>query len=192
MLMLQDDIVADFNNGDEKAFTIIYKHYFPIVYSYAKNWIDSEQAKDVTSAVFIDLWKGERKLENKLHLISLLRIMTRNKCIDVLRKDKKQHDHLEKLSYLSESREEIIFSEAFLGAGIYRHIREEIEKLPPHMREVFKLSFYEGLKNGEIAKKLQLKDASVRVLKAQALKLLRSALFDIELGLLLIFLKNIK
>ena len=51
-----------------------------------------------------------------------------------------------------------------------------IEKLPEKARVVFEMSFIEGLKNTEIAEKLELSDSSVKKYKATALDFLRERL----------------
>ena len=55
-------------------------------------------------------------------------------------------------------------------------ISESMEKLPPRCREIFVLSRFNGLKNQEIAEKLNISKRTVELQISNALKLLRSDL----------------
>lgn len=97
--------------------------------------------------------------------------------------------HLKDLVNLSDQQHQDHYFREIIEGQLFSRIHEEIEKLPPHVREVFKLSYIEGLKNAEIAKTLGIKDASVRVRKAEALRMLRIVFNDIDLTIFLLFLQ---
>ena len=62
---------------------------------------------------------------------------------------------------------------------------DEIEKLPPKCKEIFKMNRFERLKYREIALKLELSERTVENHIANALKLLREAMLkkrNVEIG----------
>jgi RNA polymerase sigma factor (sigma-70 family) len=65
-------------------------------------------------------------------------------------------------------------------------VLDEIEKLSPLVRSIFKLSYLEVKSNAEICEILGLKDKTVRNKKAEALKAIRIRLgqFSFLLGML--------
>jgi RNA polymerase sigma-70 factor (ECF subfamily) len=67
-------------------------------------------------------------------------------------------------------------------------VRDEIDKMPEKMREVFVLSRFEGLSAAQIADKLGVSIQTVRNQISSALKRLKDRFGDKALWLLLIFL----
>ena len=171
-------------DGQTTAFTAIYNQYYPELYFLAKR-LAGDTAPDVVADVFVQLWTQRKLFENHRHLLAYLRVMTRNDCYDLLKKQQRDVQHLKELRHISEQEHEDQYFQEIIEGRLFALIREEIEQLPPHIREVFKLAYIDGLKNGEIAQLLNMKDASVRVRKAEALKILRATLYRIELIVIL-------
>jgi RNA polymerase sigma-70 factor (ECF subfamily) len=172
----ENELLLKLEQGDEKAFSFVYKEYYTAVFLYAERIaLDNLTiAQDATAEAFIELWKGRRRFENISHLLGFLRTVAHNKCIDQYRKIKRQTTIQNELLYLTEwQQENIFFNQVLLEAGLLTKIRAEVERLPAHTREVFKLSFFDQLKNAEIAIRLNITDATVRRRKTEALHSLR-------------------
>ncbi|HEY6900554.1 MAG TPA: sigma-70 family RNA polymerase sigma factor [Puia sp.] len=176
-----------FAEGDAEAFTQIYHQYYPDLYFLAKSLV-GDAAPDVLADVFAEIWTKRKSFDSSDHLFYYLRSMTRNACFDDLKRHRRNTDQIRELAHLSDEGHEDIYFREIVEGRLFLLIREEIEKLPPHIREVFKLSYIEGFKNAEIAEILGIKDASVRVRKAEALKILRAAFYRSELPLLFLAL----
>ena len=177
---MNDVLLQQLADGQSSAFTTIYNDYYPELYFLSKHLI-GDDAPDVLADVFIRLWTQRKLFESKAHLLAYLRVMTRNACFDHLKKQHRDVQQLQELLHISDQEHEDRHFHEIMESRVFTLIRNEIEELPPHMREVFKLAYIDGLKNAEIASLLQMKDAAVRVRKAEALKILRSSLYRIEL-----------
>lgn len=177
---MNDELLQQLADGQASAFTTIYNQYYPELYFLSRHLIGDE-APDVVADVFIRLWTQRKLFESRPHLLGYLHVMTRNACFDHLKKQHRDVLQLQELLHISEQEHEDRYFHEIVEARVFTRIREEINELPPHMREVFKLAYIDGLKNAEIASLLQMKDAAVRVRKAEALKILRSSLYRIEL-----------
>ena len=62
---------------------------------------------------------------------------------------------------------------------VFVEILNGIEQLPEHRREIFKLSYIEGLKISEVAEKLQIAEETVRSQRMKARKQLQVILKDL-------------
>lgn len=175
--------------GDEASFTQLYKKYYASIFLYARLVTsgDSAMAEDATAEAFIALWKGQYSFDTTGHFIAFLRTVAHNKCIDGLRAAQRSETVGRELQYLDAAgQEQLFYREVFLQAGILSRIREEVDRLPARTGEVFRLAYYEQLKNAEIAHRLGITDSSVRRRKTEALHQLRGVLKGADWELLLL------
>ncbi|HJU45184.1 MAG TPA: sigma-70 family RNA polymerase sigma factor, partial [Chitinophagaceae bacterium] len=168
-LHISQQALESFSNGDVNAFTNIYNRYYPDLYFLSRRLV-GDAAPDVVADVFVQLWSQKKRFDSDEHLLFYLRVMTRNACFDLLKKEHRTSQQLKELSYITDQEHEDVYFREIIEARLFSLIQKEIDQLPSHMREVFKLSYIDGLKNAEIAALLNIKDASVRVRKAEALK----------------------
>ena len=56
-----------------------------------------DQAPDILAEVFIRFWNQQRQFDNEFHLISYLRVMVHNACIDYLKMQQRQLQSLQDL-----------------------------------------------------------------------------------------------
>jgi len=146
----------------ESEFESLYKQYYPRLCAYASRFVeDEETAEDIVQECFLKFYEKQGRFKS-ISYSSLLFVMVRNACIDLLRK--KAALHFEQISYLSSSQgEERLYHVDFdfvpQDQLVYKELKEQIGKiidsLPPKCREVFLMSRFEGLKNREIAERTQ-------------------------------------
>jgi RNA polymerase sigma factor (sigma-70 family) len=182
----EPELLIRLNKGDGDAFAVIYEKYYPVVTLTAARFLDPEIVHDITAEVFIRIWKHQKQYESFSHLIASLRLMTRNLCIDRLRSDKTAQNMAKELEYLtSEPYEDVSYHDA-IKENLIVLVLEEIERLPDYLKQVFVLSYIDGLNNNEIAERLNMKDSTVRTKKSQALDILRTKLKKLPLALVLV------
>jgi RNA polymerase sigma factor (sigma-70 family) len=177
--MEEKELLEGLAEADENAFVQLYKSHYMGLLLYAERITNQEYsiAQEATADAFIELWKGARQFGNMAQLIGYLRVIVHHKCIDKYRQLRRQQALANELLYLSENQQEEIFSrEISLEAELLKIIRLEVEKLPAHIKEVFDLACIQGRRNAEIAKILNIKDATVRRRKTEALHYLRQTL----------------
>lgn len=170
-------LMRHFSNGDKPAFTSLYEQYHFRVFEFAERYLPTtEDAKDITADSFVKLWNERGTINSLDHLRAFLFTTTRNACIDFLRhdaiKNKKHADIL--LTLLDHQRENFHVEE--VRAGLLELVFAELDKLPPKMKEIFLLSYKEGLKPAEIAVRLGISPKTVWNQKVNAVNLLKTAL----------------
>lgn len=171
------DLVQRFQAGDIGAFTEIYDRYYFLIYQYAKRWLHNRQeAEDVVSETFIKLLQRRGQMESPAKITAFLKVTARNACLDILKhnrvKSAKHADLLQNLLLTSEPD----FSWLEVREEFLRLVYAEVEKMPRKMKEIFLLSYKEGLKPAEIAERLNLNVQTVSNQKSNAIKLIKIAL----------------
>lgn len=184
-------ILKSFAEGNAASFTQIYNLLYPYVFFVARRLVQ-DAAPDVLADVFAEVWIQKKQFETPKHLFYYVQSMTRNACFDYLKRENRNSCNIADLERVSDAKHSDIYFEEMAEGHLFSLIRDEIDKLPKHLREVFTLSYINGLKNNEIAELLCIKNSSVRVRKAEALKILRTAFSksDLFLWVILILIKN--
>ena len=175
-MKLQSDqkLLNSFNKGDEAAFKTVYHRYRYRVYEYARKWLsETQDAEDVTADTFIKLWNKKHDFESFENITGFLLVTARNSCIDILRHQKKKAEKETEIQYQYSQYND--FSVLEIKEDFLKLIYAEVEKMPTKMKEVFLLSYAEGLKPQEIAQKLNLSVQTVSNQKTNAIKLLKQA-----------------
>jgi RNA polymerase sigma-70 factor (ECF subfamily) len=176
ILYHEEQLFRRMASGDEKAFSEVYQTYFDPVYYYARRFLDNDQdAEDVASIVFQKLWTHRRtSFDSPMHLKSFLYTITRNDCLNHIKLLKRRTEReVEVMRKLEKGEEETFASHEFI-AEMMKQIDKAMTSLPPQAARIFKLAYFEGKKNNEIATLLDINEHTVRNQKSHALKLLRT------------------
>ncbi len=187
--------------GDEQVFRLIMEQWYTRLFNFARGYLNNdENAREVLQDVFLQLWEHRRKLADNTSLNAYLFTLTRNHCIDLIRRERLL------LQYRTDKKEEYIqLSESFLALSapilddiFMKEFQSEIDNtvgsLPEQCRKIFLMSRKEGLKNREICEILQLSPKTVESHITKALKSIRDTLqkkFPGSFNFLLILFKNI-
>lgn len=182
-------LIRNLSLGDRRAFEVVYNQYFIRIYNFSLRFVgDRQAAEDITLETFVKLWDKRADLADGSKLGAYLFTISRNASLNYLRDEQKrslQHNELALLTPATSTFEEF----ADPRSEIYRRLYLEIEQLPGKMAAVMRLSL-KGLKNGEIAAEMGLAEKTVRNLKAEAVKQLKTVLLKKELLLLLFLLSR--
>ena len=183
-------ITQSLRAGDERAFTSVFSQYHQRVYYFALKFVAEQDAKDVTAECFIQLWNKRAELKHADGIPGFLFVTARNRCFNLLRQQTiHTRKHAELLHELEQAETPDLFVEQ-VRAELIGLIKDEVARLPARMREIFLLSFEEGLKPAEIASRLQLSVQTVSNQKLTAIRLLREALGSRDILLLLLVLSE--
>lgn len=137
---------------------------------------DEETVRDIIQECFLRFWE-RREMLSAFSLTSLLFSMVRNGCLNYL----KHRSIVEKyrVEYLTkvDGEERLYYADFMQDAEhklLYKELQEQIalvlNQLPDRSREIFLLSRFRGLKNREIAEKLQISTTAVEKHIARALQ----------------------
>ena len=167
MVDFMDDkqLLGELKRGNNAAFEFLFKSYYPRLRGYAIRFIeDEETVRDIIQECFLRFWE-RREMLSAFSLTSLLFSMVRNGCLNYL----KHRSIVEKyrVEYLAKvDGEERLYYADFMQ----EQIALVLNQLPDRSREIFLLSRFRGLKNREIAEKLQISTTAVEKHIARALE----------------------
>jgi len=156
---------------------VLAEHERGLILYCAKFTGDVDRARDIVQDAFLRLIAGERaSIEN--HVAEWLYTVCRNRCLDVLKKEKRMK------SGMSEDRERSIASAAADGGEASAEARQEsrrrvlemLDGLPARQQEVIRLKFLGGLSYREISRVTELTVSNVGFLIHTGLKTIRERL----------------
>lgn len=166
----ETQIWIDFRKGKLESF---YREVYSGLILYALKYLGEENeflAEDCVQNAVFSAWKRKDKFDSIYTFKSFLYTSIKNEIVSIHRKNSAKE------RYVSQLENEAFFQNSVIDQEAQTILYNAIEKLPEKARIVFEMSFIEGLKNVEIAKKLGLSDSSVKKYKASALEFLREKL----------------
>ena len=180
-------LIKQFKGGDHNAFKVLYHKYAPKLFGFSRKYLNSDiESEEIVQEVFIRIWEKKENIDENQSFSSYVFQAAKHKIFNGFRKKVNEQAYLDFLILSDNS------SSSFTEMEVeYREIKEKadqaIKAMPPKRQEIFRLSREQGLKNKEIAEKLQISIKTVENQMGQALKFLRDELIDYQL-LILAFL----
>lgn len=175
-----ETLTTQIRSGDISTFNELFHSVYIQLYFHCRKYIyDPETAKDLLQNVFLRFWEKREDINIHTSLNAYLHRAVQNECLNHLRTIK--------TCYIAEKEEPGINDEAIDATTpdselavqeIEQIVEKAIEQLPGQCKSIFKLSRISGLKNQEIADRL---DISVRTVETQiyrALKIVKLQLKD--------------
>jgi len=153
------------NRDTSNYYESIYVEYAPMLLHFANKFVSSFYSEDIVHDVFIKLWDRQVFLLPKNELKRILYVAVRNACIDHLRRLSLEQDIIDKRAFQLKLDELDFFEssdELFMRKDLMEQLMKKVDELPERCREIFKLSYIQGMKAAEIAKEL---DLSVRTVE---------------------------
>lgn len=175
-------------SSDHEAFALLYDRLWESMYVKAFSILRHEsQAKDIVQEVWISVWERRHKIENN-NIEGFLLNAVRFKVYNLFRDSKSKRVLLEEFREYYNLNRNINNVEEFVSLNeTMTIIQNSIEVLPNKCREVFELSRFHGLKNKEIAQKMDISQRTVETHISNALKSLKGKVALIVFILLALF-----
>lgn len=176
ILRLQQEIALQ---GDQTAYKELYLIFYQPLLQFAYSFVRShENAEEIVSDVFVNLWKRKEELNGIQNLKLYLFVSTKNTALNYLRSQKKPLLQAEQYQVQLQS---IYFDpeRLMITAEMVNRVQAAIRKLPPRCQLIFKLVKEDGLKYREVAELLNLSLKTVENQVATATRKLGEAMaFD--------------
>lgn len=168
-------------------FDAIFKKYHQPLALYANKFVDNEEVSlDLVQDVFALVWEKQKWNLDEEHLKAYLFRSTRNACLNYFKHQKviQKHQQLSALVELEIRHFESGEKSMIEKEGLTK-IHQAIHSLSAIHREVIELSRFEGLKNKEIAERLNIPVRTVETRLFRALASLKEKLSEKLLHILL-------
>ena len=182
----EKDLILRLKSGDQTAFELLFHFYYPGLVIYSTQFTaDRAEAEEIVQDFFVRFWQKHRNILPADSLKNYFFSSVKNSSLNLLKHKKIETKYLKQLNDLSNSH--LVYNEdIYLETELQEKIKKAIDLLPEKCREIFIMSRINGLKNEEIATKLNLSKRTVETQISKALKVLRIELKDYA-GLLLIW-----
>lgn len=174
MKTINENTIVALKEGSHEAFEEIFIASFDkirlFIFSYIKSEVDAEE---LAEDIFVNLWINHDAIDVTKSFSSYLHTIARNSALNFLKhkfvRESHKNDTLQSAFEFS-SEDELIAKETRLL------IEMAVEKMPEQRKMVYRLSRNEGLKNEEIAIRLNTTKRNVESQLSLALKDLRKAI----------------
>ena len=165
--------IARICSGDEGAMAALYDRYARVVYAVALRVLtDTGAAEEVLQDVFMQLWRNPRAFDaSRGSLMAWLAVITRNRAIDHLRKQRTHEDSAETVIAVNANAETDAQRNQAVREGSQYTCRNAQEQ-----RMALEMAFFDGLTHTEIAGKTGQPLGTVKTRIRSGLLTLREAL----------------
>ena len=172
-MTITDDILQQFRTGELEQF---YAVCYASLLVFAKRVLGSGceyVAEDCVQDAIYKTYMVRARFSEPYKLKAFLFTAVHNNAVSFLRHHRRQADYLSSEEMMHDDLQANIIRQETIDA-----IYAAVERLPEKQREMFELSFEQGMKNAEIAAALGISESTVKQRKAKTLSLLRDDLTD--------------
>lgn|SRR5690606_36373651 len=151
---------------------------------------DSEATRDIVQDAFLAYWDNKTNVpDDPIAIRNYLYKLVKNACLNKIRHDKVVNQYAA-LSGNSEKEESQIVAK-IIRSEVISEIHRILKTMPTGCQTVFRMGYFEGLSNVEIAEKLQISVNTVKTQKQRGLKIVKQNLNAEFFTLILVTLINI-
>jgi RNA polymerase sigma-70 factor (ECF subfamily) len=177
--VLNTNLIKRAEQGDPAVVIDLYERYQQAIFRYLYYRVgDQQTAEDLTSEVFLRMIEAMSNYKNqKISFQAWLFQVARNLSIDHYRKVS-AHKDVQLCENLTEGGEEPL--DLIEQELTHETLRQALEKLPFHHRDVVVMRFIAGMPIGEVAQALHKSEDAVKGLQRRALLALRDILDEWE------------
>ena len=158
-------LIQKMKNGDDRAIESFVRKYYPKIFQYCLLHIrDRGDAEDMTQETFLKFFQSFEQYQHRGKCSAFLYAIASNACRDYYRKAKEQ--------YVEEIPERAEEDREMGTAEIRMDVENAVARLPEELKETAILFFFQGMKQREIAKLMDIKLSLVKYRVTRAKKLL--------------------
>ena len=175
----QFGILQLISEGNERAYSIFFDHYYtllwPFVYKFTKSEPDTEE---VLQDTMVRVWLYRDKILEIENINAWIYKVASRECLSFLRKNlssRQNETELDNFQDFTDNRSQNPFDRMNFQQ-VNALVKEAIENLSPQRKKIYLLSRDEGLKPSEIAENLSLSVSTVKNVLSTSLKEIRSYL----------------
>ncbi len=172
------DLWLSFINGDEKAFTLLYKDIYPDLYSYGiKIGMNSQQVRDTIQDVFVKLYTNTCLVKDPQGIRALLFRSIKNEYLNILKREnifnriKSEEEAVTTFDITYSIDERLIKEEEY--SALKQKVETILDILTPRQREIIYLRFLEEMNYKEIALIMNISEQVARNLLYKSIKRIR-------------------
>lgn len=169
-------LLAAIKVGDEKAFDVLFRKYYPMLCAYGNKFVELEDAEECVQDAMLWLWQNKEVVTIQSSLSSYLFSIVYHRAINRINQ-KEVKCRVE--NYFYEEMQSLIDDTNFYHIEeLTKRIQEAIDRLPDSYKEAFVMHRFKNMSYKEIAEMLGVSPKTIDYRIQQALKQLRIDLKD--------------
>ena len=170
------DLIFGLTAGDERALAGLMDRHMTTIHKMAFYMLgDQMSAEDITQTVFLKTWERAKDWEpGQAKLLTWMRRVTRNACLDFLKK--KKPIYTDTVPEIEDSANSPF--ESLSQSEQSRRVGAALGQLPENQRAALTLSYYQGVSQREGASVMDVSESAYESLLVRARKALRIILAD--------------
>lgn len=174
-LDLSPEEMYELHSDGHKTFDKIFdKAYLPLCYYIRRMSGGANDGKDLAIETLGKLWSYRKRYNSAEEIAGFLFLTIKRAYLNIVRKEKVVKKYEKSQLNIEPGNEETKEIETQYIIAI----NEGIETLPDKCKEIFKLIYYKGLSNKEVAQILKIEENNVAVQKKKAIQLIRTYLIN--------------
>ncbi len=186
MPMTEIELIQSMKQGDESAFTALYKIYWAKVHNFSRLYLSSlSEVEEVVQEVFVKVWESRALIREKESFSGFLFIITRNTIFNQFRRSFNDEAYRDTVLSAAQVSTTYGVEDDLYAAELKDCLMRLLSELPPRQQEVFRMSRMEHMSYKEIALRLSISEKTVERHVNEALKFLKKnmQLFSIFISL---------
>lgn len=169
-------LLSAIKNGDERAFDVLFRKYYPMLCAYGNKFVELEDAEECVQDAMLWLWENKEVLVIHSSLSSYLFSIVYHRAINRINQ-KEVKNRAE--NYFYQEMQSLIDDPNFYHIEeLTIRIQEAVARLPESYKEAFMMHRFKNLSYKEIAEILEVSPKTIDYRIQQALKQLRIDLKD--------------
>lgn len=166
----------ELKSGDVDVYECIFKEYYRPLVVFALKYINNaETAREIVQDFFVKLYEKRHSVNIDTSLKSYLYKSVYNACLNYISQNEMRNRHFKNMALQTE---DSVIDDQVAAVELQNRIYECIESMPEQCKKIFKMNRFEGLRNEQIAHKLNLSKRTVETQISKALRILRKKLND--------------
>jgi RNA polymerase sigma-70 factor (family 1) len=188
----EPEIIDGLNKNDRRICQYLFDTYYAqVVYFTNKIIDDREEAEDIVIRAFNAFWSIRDKFNSLVNIKAFLYVSARNNSLNFLKYRQRQKEGVKDLTLLSAPEQTIETEKRIIESDFMKHVYQEVQHLPDKCRQIFVMTWFDGLKANEIAQELHISVSTVTTQRARALKYLKDVLSEDKLIVLIMLLQSV-
>jgi RNA polymerase sigma-70 factor (ECF subfamily) len=176
-MRIEDKIIFnEIKKGNKLVYEALFFDYYDHLVHFADNYtLDQHVSKDLVQDIYLYIWENTEKINIHTSIKAYFYQSLKNRCLNYLKnlkmKDEKNVIYVEALL---NSKDDTVF----FDPDILDQIKKSMDELPSQMAKIIKMKYLDGMKQVEIADKMNISINTVKTQLKRAKVKLRDSLFS--------------
>lgn len=169
--------------NDRLALNTLFTRYYTKLCAFASGYVKSkDDAEEIVSDVFVNLWKGRHSIKVKSSLRAYLYTSAKHEAFAKMKRRQNNIVSIDDIPMSPQFIDDYGPLEALVFSEMENHLQGAIDNLPPRCKQIFIMKWAEGLTYKEISEILGVAEKTVENQVIKAFELVRQSIRKFQSG----------